>query len=367
MIEQILQTAEAVLERQQNFEAAIRNGVADLSGLIVSRVDAERTFRRAEAAAAIGEPAADLQKAKKASAEAKSALESASLRLNGLRTALGEMGCSLVENYEVLSTELPRYNAAIAAAFEKEWRLALTNWNLMLGRRQALETLLGQALDLVEPVPVVVTLSADTTRPSETLAALESSIKAIGNMKKISERQLKAGSYRDPHAVFKVITDRWESRSIARGTLIIAASVEPGRLDQLIELEQVRPILDRDQIPGVLAAASKAAEIEKAAAVKELADSERRLYATSDNSSTRRLDLEAERNFKPSKADLAKSDADIAAGILAGVQARERQKVIDASLNEAAAKEEARAAKWAEQKRTPPTADPKPEWPDALH
>ena len=125
--------------------------------------------------------------------------------------------------------------------------------------------------------------------------------------------------------------------------------------------------MPRDVEPGVVLAAKKSKEIEDSRAAKELADSERRLYATSDNSSTRRLDLEAERNFKPSKADLAKSDADIAAGILAGVQARERQKVIDASLNEAAAKEEARAAKWAEQKRTPPTADPKPEWPDSLH
>jgi hypothetical protein len=367
MIEQILQTAEAVLERQQNFEAAIRNGVADLSGLIVSRVDAERTFRRAEAAAAIGEPAADLQKAKKASAEAKSALESASLRLNGLRTALGEMGSSLVENYEVLSTELPRYNAAIAAAFEKEWRLALTNWNLMLGRRQALETLLGQALDLVEPVPVVVTLSADATRPSDTLSALEKSIKSIAGGKALAERPV-SPSY-SAVAVYRMTSDRMTPQGISRGAFVVDATFRPGELARLVEFTEARPVLARDVEPGVLAAASKAAELDRLARDKEAANSERRLYVNSDNVSSRRLDLEGERNFKPSKADLAKADADTAAGIAGSAEARERQRVIDKSLNETADRDEARAAKSAEQNklRQGPSAAPTPEWPESLH
>src|ERR1017187_9720881 len=287
MIEQILQTAEAVLERQQNFEAAIRNGVADLSGLIVSRVDAERTFRRAEAAAAIGEPAADLQKAKKASADAKSALESASLRLNGLRTALGEMGCSLVENYEVLSTELPRYNAAIAAAFEKEWRLALTNLNLMLGRRQALETLLGQALDLGGTVPGVVTLSADATRPSDTLSALEKSIKSIAGGKALAERPV-SPSY-SAVAVYRMTSDRMTPQGISRGAFVVDATFRSGELARLLEFKEARPVLDRDLAKGVVIAAKKSKEIEDSRAAKEFADSERRLHVNSAHVSTRRV------------------------------------------------------------------------------
>ena len=365
--ETVLRTAETVLEKKNKFDNAIQQGVTELSGLIAARLETERTFRRLEAAQCIGEAAPSLPAAKKSAADARVALEQASLKLNGLRTALGQQGGALVEAYDAIAAALPAHNASVVSAFEAEWRAALTTWCEVLGRRAAIEGVLGMALDLPEPVPAVVTISADVSRPSETLAALEFSIKDIANLKKIGERPLKAGSYRDPHAVFKVITDRWGSRGIARGTLIIAASVEPGRLDQLIELEQVRPVLDRDQIPGVTAAANKAAEIEKAAAARELVDSERRLYGGPDNSSTRRPDLEAERNFKPSKADLDKTAAAIVAGIAASAEARERQKVIDNSLNEAADRDEARAAKSAEQKRTPPTADPKPEWPDALH
>jgi hypothetical protein len=125
--------------------------------------------------------------------------------------------------------------------------------------------------------------------------------------------------------------------------------------------------LDRDQIPGVTAAATKAAEIEKSARDKEATDSERRLYATSDSGSTRRLDLEGERNFKPSKAELDKASADIAAGIAAGVDERERQRVIDKSLSEAADRDEARATKHAAERAKVHQAEPPKQWPEALH
>ena len=79
------------------------------------------------------------------------------------------------------------------AAFEAEWQAALTTWNLVLGRRYAIEGVLKQSLDgvLVEPMPAAVTISPDVARPSEILAALESSIKSIANLKKIGERPLK--------------------------------------------------------------------------------------------------------------------------------------------------------------------------------
>jgi hypothetical protein len=368
-IGEILTAADAVLSRKRKIESAIQDGVAGLASLIANRIQSERDFRKLEAAAAIGEPAAGLAAAKKLAGEARAALDQVSLKLNGLRTALGEQGSPLVESYTTLSGALPAHNAGVIEAFEVEWQAASTTWNLLLGRRRAIEAVLGTELGLPEPVPAAVQIDADVSRPAETLAALHAALKVIANMKNISERQLKAGSYRDPNAVFKVITDRWESRGIAKGTLIIAASVEPGRLDQLIELEQVRPILDRDQIPGVLAAASKAAQIDKAAAERELLDSERRLHGGPDNSSTRRPDLEAEWSHRPSRADLAKASADIAAGIAAGVEERARQQIIDESVNRAADKDEARATKHAEQNklRQGPSADPKPEWPDALH
>jgi hypothetical protein len=367
-LETVLRTTSTVLETKSKLDNAVQAGVSELQGLIVARLETERTFRRLEAAQCIGEPAAGLEKSRKAAADARAALDQASLKLSGLRTAVGELGSSLVESYDLLATELPRYNATIISEFAEEWGCALMAWNLALGRRHALETLLGQALDLVEPVPATVTLSPDVSRPSETLETLESNIKSIANLKKIGERQLKPGTYYDPSKIYKLVSDRWATRGVPKGSLVCDASFEPGRLSQIIELGEARPILDRDQISGITIAAAKASEIDKAAAERELVNSAR-LHGGPDNSSTRRPDLEAERNFKPSKADLDKASADIAAGIAAGVEAREVQRVIDKSLNEAAEKDAARAAEHAEQNklRQKPPADPKPEWPDALH
>ena len=141
-LETVLRTASTVLETKNKFDNAIQQGVTDLSGLIAARLETERTFRRLEAGAAIGEPAAGLEKSRKAAADARAALDQASLKLSGLRTAVGELGGGLVESYSLLSTELPKHFAAIVSAFEAEWGGALTAWNLALGRRRALEALL---------------------------------------------------------------------------------------------------------------------------------------------------------------------------------------------------------------------------------
>ena len=158
-----------------------------------------------------------------------------------------------------------------------------------------------------------------------------------------------------------MISDRWESRGIAKGTLRIASSVEPGRLDQLIELEYARPVLDRDLAEGVVIAAKKSKEIEDSRAVKELAASERRLHSGPELSSSRRLDLEELWNHQPSKADLAKRAAD---GIAGSAQERERQRVIDESLREAAEKD---AAKQSAGRAKVHQAEPPKQWPEALH
>jgi hypothetical protein len=362
--ETVLRAASAVLGTKSKLDNAIKTGVSELQGLIVAQLETERTFRRLEAAAAIGEAAAGLEKAKKTAADARAALEQAALRLGGYRAALGETGSALVESYNILAAELPRHNATIVSEFEEEWRSALTNWNLALGRRHAIEALLEIPLDLAEPVPATVTLSDDTTRPSETLSALEKSIQSIAGGKSLAERPVAPGY--DPARIYKMTSDRMAHVGISRGAFAVDASLRPGELARLLEFKEARPVLDRDVLPGVVAAANKAAAINKAARDKEATDSERRLHGP-DNSSTRRPDLEAERNFKPSKADLDKSASDIAAGIAAGVDERERQKVIDRSLNEAADRDEARATKHAAERAKVHQAEPPKQWPEALH
>jgi hypothetical protein len=356
-----IKAAGAVLERKAKLETAIADGVAELQNLILAQLESERTFRRLEAAAAIGEPAPDLPKAKKAAMDARAALDQASLRLNGFRAAVGELGSPLVETYDRMALEVPRHNAHVAAEFAPEWHAALSNWNLALGRRAAIERVIGQSLDLPEPAPAAVQIG-DAARPAEVLSALETGIKAIASAKKLSERPLKAGSYRDPLAIFKVTTNYLERRGIAKGTLIIAASLRVGELDQLIELEEVRPILDRDQIPGVTAAALKADQIDKVARDKQLAKSEALLHtAPLGEQSTRRYDLEAERNYRP---PAGKTTDDTAAGIAAASNERDlAKKRLDPELEAA---EQERIAKLGAGQVKLRSTDPAPKvWPES--
>jgi hypothetical protein len=102
--------------------------------------------------------------------DARAALDSASLKLGGLRTALGEPGTQLVEVYDQVAAAIPGHIARVAEAFEAEWQAALGAWCEVLGRRAEIERVLGMALDLADPLPAAVTIDADVSRPSETLS-----------------------------------------------------------------------------------------------------------------------------------------------------------------------------------------------------
>jgi hypothetical protein len=291
-IETVLSAAEVILQRKEKIELAINGEVAGLSGLIAERLATEREFRKLECQAAIGGPASGLKEARKSVADAQAALDSATAKLGGYRMQLGEMGTDLVRDYEQLAAELPQYNARIIGAFAEEWAAALASWSQMLGRRAAIEGVLGQSLDLPDPVAVPAELG-DLARPHETVTALSAAIKSIARAKSISERPLKSGTFYDPTRIYKLVSDRWESQGLPKGTFVVDASFEPGRLAQILEFEEARPILDRDQIPGVTVAAAKAAEIDKAVREREIRESELRLHAPrTEPQTTRRYDLE---------------------------------------------------------------------------
>src|ERR1035437_6392838 len=106
-IGEILTATDAILSRKSKIESAIQDGVAGLASLIANRIQSERDFRKLECQAAIGESAPGLEKARKAAADSRVALDQASLKLSGLRTAVGELGGGLGERHNLISTELP--------------------------------------------------------------------------------------------------------------------------------------------------------------------------------------------------------------------------------------------------------------------
>jgi hypothetical protein len=297
-----VRAASAALERKSKVEALIAAEVAGLPELIDVRLTAERDLRTAECSKALGEPAPALGKAQKAAADARATLEQASLRLAGLRANLGGQGTELVSVWDRLATTLPEYNASIVAEFAGEWRAALGAWCEVLGRRAAIERVLGEALSLPDPSPTLVDVS-ELARPHETLAAVAGALKTLASVKAIAERPRDQHVFYDPGAVYKVVSERLVSRGVEKGALVVDCTFESGRLPRLLEMEQVRLIRISDLEPGVNAAARKAKEIEDARAAKELAESERKLHTSEGRQSTRRYDLEA-LDYTPSRADL---------------------------------------------------------------
>jgi hypothetical protein len=313
--ETVVQAAQAILERKQKLESVIRDEVAKLGELIAARLQTERAFRRLEAAAAIGEPAPGLEKARKAAADARAALDQASLRLNGFRSALGEQGTELVTNYDAIAAELPRHNAAIVAEFSKQWETAAAAWGAVLGRRAAIETVLGQRLKLAEPKPTTADLG-DMAKPAETLGAINAALKVIASMTSIAARQLAHGVYYDRNAIYKLTSDRMSDaspypdwrRGLPKGSLVVDASFESGRLAQLLELEECRLVQDSDIVAGLTAAAAKVSALDKAAREKEREDSERQLYqpVSEDEKRSGRLH-DPSVYYEPTPSDLARA------------------------------------------------------------
>jgi len=307
---EVLRAAGAALERKERIEAVIRSGVAELQDLIVIRLQAERDFRRLECQAAIGElaPAApELGKAKKAAEAARAALAEVSLRLGGFRQQLGDMGGSFVGAYDQLEGELPRHNARLAESFASEWQESLSVWQNLLGRRAAVEALVGP-LSLPDPVAAPVDIG-EAAAPSQILTRLAAAIKNIASVKAIAERPVQSTIFYDRSATYKIVTERMAERlGICKGSLVMDASFDAGRLAQLLELGDARPVLERDLAEGVMLAASKADEILKAARKKEEADSERRLHSVNDENQKRSgkmVGMEFE-GYTPSPGELAR-------------------------------------------------------------
>lgn len=312
--------AETVLERKEKIETAIRVGVADLSALIVSRVETERTFRHLEAAASIGEPAPGLAAARKAASDAQAALDQASLRLGGLRAALGAQGIPMVQAHAALTSVLPSYENGIIEAFRGEWGEACRQFSVLLGRRTQIEKLIRRELELPAPAGVPAALGPVAV-PYVKVSELEKGIERVGGMRTAAEGRRKMANYPgmtypafDPHAIYRVTTLRG-AVGAPFGALVVEASFDAGTLDLLVAVRDVDLHQAIEHEDGVLAAETASKAITAARAAEHTASSEARLYATNDENLKKSVRLPDE-EYHPTQADLDR--------------AAERQRAIDA-------------------------------------
>jgi hypothetical protein len=273
MLQQELELTEQILGRFGKLNDAITDGVASLQPLILDRLAAERQLAQAQIAEAVedgGEEA--VEQAKQALQDAHRVLDDAGQRLSNLRGARAGLGGALASAHGALAAQLPGYLATLGAGFRQEWDEAAGRFAPTLARRLALENLLGRKLQLQEPTAGAELPSlalGPEGRPAQVLDSLKehmSELRAISEIRAYTPT-LPAGWPPRPFDVSAVyrVTKAYGAFSV--GDLIVAASVEQGRLRWLLETEYVAPHEAQDD---------SAERALKAIAKSEAAEAERR-------------------------------------------------------------------------------------------
>ncbi|MBZ5586324.1 MAG: hypothetical protein LAQ30_29885, partial [Acidobacteriia bacterium] len=174
-----LQTATSVMERYSRIEGAIEIEVGNLRPLILELLAADKELQTSETAVVLNEqPSVTPAKAAKRVDAAKSAIDGAGRKLEGLRSRLLTITALAPAAYDQLLRTMPALNAAIRRDFEAEWSAAVASFSAALGKRRALEALVGEPFSLPDPSPAPVELSPEITRPHRRLAGLKASIES---------------------------------------------------------------------------------------------------------------------------------------------------------------------------------------------
>ncbi len=301
-LKEAIGAADAVLGRKAKIEAAITAELAKLPNLIDTRLETEAEFRRLECQAAIGEPAPGLEKMRKEAAEARGALDQASLRLGGLRANLAATGVDLVPAYDAIKGEIPSHEAALIQAFKEEWAAACSALALTLGRRIELERLTGRRLDMPEPTAAPADLG-DAGVPHARVTALAAALDHLARIKRQSRMRQDVsflGRPSTPYDRAAIYVLEKDSDGMTAGSRVVDASFNDGVLDGLVALDRARVFNPLEVSPGALAAERKHEQIEREAKAKreqdEQEESLRRAGVTPQH--TRRYDLEREAEQK---------------------------------------------------------------------
>jgi hypothetical protein len=243
-----------------------------LPELIEARLESEREFRRLECLAAIGEAAPGLEKARKASENARAALHETSLRLGGFRRVRGDLGPDLCKAHDSLKLEIPEHVRRMVDNFTSEWHKASAAFAILLGRRAAIEQALGVKMELSEPVAVAIGVDelGDMGQPYEQLERIHAALKVIDRMQSALQAPQNARAYTlpgtslpiyDPNQVY-VLTKNDGFMGYQYKAKLVDASLERGRLEALVLGGDVKPVYEMAEF-SVTAAASKVRQIER--------------------------------------------------------------------------------------------------------
>ena len=243
-----LKSAADILSQYDAVDQTISREVEALQAVISELLAAEGELQAAEVAVAMGEQSADATvKPSKRLERARSAIDGAARRLGGLRARLLGIVQAVPAVYAGAVSQLPEASARIKQKFEAEWGPAAAAFARILGRRAAIEALLGEPLSVPEPTSAAVELEPE----------IEGLHRQVGALKSVIERATKhwpkSGTHREikPYEVYVM---KHESRDFAPGTFVLRCSFPENKLASLVQAEWAVPMRD----PAVSAARNAA-------------------------------------------------------------------------------------------------------------
>jgi hypothetical protein len=232
--------AESALEAYSAGRKALQAEVRKLGDLILQRVEAERALVEVETAVALGGEEGSLAGARRRLDNAMAAIDKKSRVLGGLRSRIAQQAPDLAGKMREIQAGLPEHIRGLKADFEGEWAKGVAAFGVLLGKRRALEAVLGK-LELDEPQAASCDLG-DTAAPWRVMKELLSSLELIAAWSRASisaEVAAMGGnqsvrSY-DPRAVY--VLARAYSDELPSGALVMEASLAPGELGTLVGIE----------------------------------------------------------------------------------------------------------------------------------
>jgi hypothetical protein len=233
-----LSGADRVLDARNKITAAIEAAKEKLLAAIPEQFAAEVALRDAEASNALGEPV-DLESVHRRVTAAAASIEQRSTVLSGLRYRLAALAGETDAQYQALKASLPDHVQRVRDDFASDWAKGVSAWSALLGRRAAIETLIGSRLTLPDPEPIAAELPAELSAPwraADALSAAISEIAGLGSwvdMLAVDRMMPRGHRPYDRTAIYSITGG---AASLERGTLVVDGVFPEGMLEHLHNL-----------------------------------------------------------------------------------------------------------------------------------
>ncbi len=164
-----------------------------------------------------------------------SAIAEQGRKLAGLRARVVSMSPDIEAAAHEIRENLPEHKESLRRSFSQEWQEAVSRFGTVLGKRVALEGLIGK-LDLPNPSPAAVELPESANAPFLTLEKLQSALSEIAGWSQaaiwpeVDRMTPGVGRPFDSNAVYIAVNP---ASGFPVGTLLVDASVPPGTLEHL--------------------------------------------------------------------------------------------------------------------------------------